>query len=432
MKLVLLMPSRFLFFFLPTLLLAETHRLSFDQALNRARTEAPEVLLARFDELQAKNAIRIAKDPFSPKVIVGSGLAYTYGFPMSIEGSAPSIFQAKAVQSLINKPQSYLLAKSRVDAHSVAFTVQERKDAAIEKTAKLYLDASLVRKNRELVQQQIASLEKVRDTVDARVEEGRILAIEARRAEINARKAKQRSSLLNAELGQIERSLAFVLGYAAEDQVETQPIEALATEAPADLAEAVKLALDNSRELKRLQSDIQAKNLEFQANRSSWYPQVDLVAQYGLFARFNNFDQYFNRFQRNNVLLGASFKFPVVPGTASSAQAANALNEVNRLRLRVANTRNRIEIDTRKLLEDLKLQKENQDLAKLDLEVARDQVSIVLAQIEEGKAAQRQLEEARFLESEKWIAYYEASHAVERAKVSVLAALGQLEKLAVR
>jgi outer membrane protein TolC len=416
----------------PVLLFAETHRLSFEQALDRARSEAPEVLLARYDELQAKQAIRVAKDPFSPKVIVGSGLAYTYGFPMSIEGSAPSIFQAKAVQSLINKPQSYLLAKSRVDAQSVAFTVQERRDAALEKTAKLYLDASLVRKNLDLVQQQVKSLEAVRGTVDARVEEGRLLAIEARRAEVNSRKAKQRTALLGTELAQIQRSLAFVLGYAAEDEVETQAVNGLASEVPSDSTEAIRLALDNSRELKRLQSDIQSKNLEFQANRSSWYPQVDLVAQYGLFAKFNNFDQYFNRFQRNNMLLGMSFKFPVVPGTASSAQAATALNEVNRLRLRVANTRNRIELDTRKLLDDLKLQRENLDLAKLDLEVSRDQVSIVLALIEEGKAAQRQLEEARFLEAEKWMTYYEASHAVERAKVSVLAAIGQLEKLAVR
>lgn len=418
--------------FLPALLFAETHRLSFEQALDRARSEAPEVLLARYDELQAKQAIRIAKDPFSPKVILGSGLAYTYGFPMSIEGSAPSIFQAKAIQSLVNRPQSYLLAKSRVDAQSVALSVQERRDAALEKTAKLYLDASLVRKNLDLVQQQVRSLEAVRGVVDARVEEGRLLAIEARRAEVNARKAKQRTVLLNTELAQIQRSLAFVLGYGAEDEVETQAVNSLTGDVPADPTETIRLALDNSRELKRLQSDIQAKNLEFQANRSSWYPQVDLVAQYGLFARFNNFDQYFNRFQRNNLLLGMSFKFPVVPGTASSAQAATALNEVNRLRLRVANTRNRIELDTRKLLDDLKLQRENLDLAKLDLEVSRDQVSIVLAQIEEGKAAQRQLEEARFLEAEKWMTYYEAAYAVERAKVSVLAAIGQLDKLAGR
>lgn len=428
-------PMRFLLCtvsLLPAFLSAETHRLSFEQALDRARSEAPEVLLARYDELQAKQAIRIAKDPFSPKVILGSGLAYTYGFPMSIEGSAPSIFQAKAIQSLVNRPQSYLLAKSRVDAQSVALSVQERRDAALEKTAKLYLDASLVRKNLDLVQQQVRSLEAVRGVVDARVEEGRLLAIEARRAEVNARKAKQRTVLLNTELAQIQRSLAFVLGYGAEDEVETQAVNSLTGDVPADPTETIRLALDNSRELKRLQSDIQAKNLEFQANRSSWYPQVDLVAQYGLFARFNNFDQYFNRFQRNNLLLGMSFKFPVVPGTASSAQAATALNEVNRLRLRVANTRNRIELDTRKLLDDLKLQRENLDLAKLDLEVSRDQVSIVLAQIEEGKAAQRQLEEARFLEAEKWMTYYEAAYAMERAKVSVLAAIGQLEKLAGR
>lgn len=433
MRLVPLMRFRyFLVTLLPGLLFAESHKLSFDEALDRARKEAPEVLLARFDEAQAKHAIGVAKDPFSPKVIVGSGLAYTYGFPMSIEGSAPSIFQAKAIQSLVNRPQSYLLAKSRVDAQSVAYTVQERRDAALEKTAKLYLDASLVRKNLDLVQQQVKSLEAVRGTVDARVEEGRLLAIEARRAEVNSRKAKQRTALLNAELSQIQRSLAFVLGYGAEDEVETQEVNGLASEVPADATEAIRLALDNSRELKRLQSDIQAKNLEYQANRSSWLPQVDLVAQYGLFAKFNNFDQYFNRFQRNNVLLGMSFKFPVVPGTASSALAASALNDVNRLRLRVANSRNRIELDTRKLLDDLKLQKENLDLAKLDLEVSRDQVSIVLAQIEEGKAAQRQLEEARFLEAEKWMTYYEATHAVERAKVSVLALIGQLDKLAVR
>jgi len=411
---------------------AEVHRLSFDQALDRARRESPEVLLSRFDEIQARESIRAAKDPFSPKVIVGSGLAYTYGFPMSIEGSAPSIFQAKAIQSLVNRPQSYLLAKSRVDAQSVAHSVQEKRDAALERTAKLYLDANLAQKNLSLVQQQIENLEAVRGTIEARLEEGRALAIESRRADVNARKARQRSVLLRTELAQIERALAYALGYGAEDHVETEPIGGLASDAPTNESDAVRLALDNSRELKRLQSEIQAKNLEFQANRSSWYPQVDLVAQYGLFARFNNFDQYFNRFQRNNVLLGASFKFPVLPGTASSAQAASALNEVNRLRLRVANTRNRIELDTRKLLDDLKLQAENRDLAKLDLDVARDQVSIVLAQIEEGKAGRRQLEEARFLEAEKWIVYYEASHGAERALVSLLAAVGQLDKLAVR
>jgi outer membrane protein TolC len=423
---------RHLLLLFPCLLAAESHRLSFDQAMERARREAPEVLLARFDEVQAQQAIRVAKDPFSPKVAVGSGLAYTYGFPMSIEGSAPSIFQAKISQSVFNRPQSYLLAKSRVDSQAVTQTVNERRDLALEKTAKLYLDANLAQRNIELLRQQISRLESVSSAVAARVEEGRALNIESRRASVNIRKAQQRLSILATELRNIGHTLAFVLGYPPEDVVEIEPIAAIAPLAEEGEAAAIQTALNNSRELKRLQLSLQAKDLEVRANRAANLPQIDLVGQYGLFARFNNFDAFFNRFQRNNALLGLSFRFPIVPGPAAGAQAAAALNEINRLRLSVTNTRNRVELETRKLLESLRLQKENRELAKLDLDVAREQVALTLAQLEEGRASRMQLEEARFLEAEKWIAYYEAQHAVDIVSVSLSAVLGELDQLAVR
>ena len=51
---------------------------------------------------------------------------------------------------------------------------------------------------------------------------------------------------------------------------------------------------------------MQAKNLEVQANKTAWLPQIDLIAQYGLFSKFNNYDVYFNRFQRNNAQIGVS------------------------------------------------------------------------------------------------------------------------------
>ena len=33
-------------------------------------------------------------------------------------------------------------------------------------------------------------------------------------------------------------------------------------------------------------------------------PRADLVSQYGLFARFNNYDEFFRKFQRNNGQIG--------------------------------------------------------------------------------------------------------------------------------
>jgi len=409
---------------------AEVHHLDLKAALKRAVEQSPDVLLSRLDESNAQHGVQIARDPFSPKVAMGSGLAYTYGFPMSIEGSAPSLFQVKASQSIINRPQSYLLAKAKVEARGTQQVVQLRRDEVLERTAKLYLDADRAARSLKIVAGQILNLEAVLSGITARVEEGRSLPIEVQRADVNLKRARQRLRMLEIELKQTEHSLAYVLGYESEDRVAVSTESNLEIPLAADSEAVIREALDNSRELKKLQSDLQAKTLEVQANKSAWLPQVDLIAQYALFSRFNNLDQYFNRFQTNNAQLGVSFKFPIVPGPASAALAAQALNEVSRLRLRVTNTRNRIELDTRKLYEDLQLHKENRELAKLDLDVAREQIAIHLAQLEEGKTTRRQVEESRFLEAEKWIAYWDAQYLFDRARISLLSATGGMMSLA--
>src|SRR5262249_9695503 len=91
---------------------AETRNLTLPQTLNLALQQNPDIALARLDEQIALHAVRLAKDPFTPRIVVGSGLAYTSGFPMSIEGSAPSIVQARASQYIFNRPQSYVIAQA--------------------------------------------------------------------------------------------------------------------------------------------------------------------------------------------------------------------------------------------------------------------------------------------------------------------------------
>jgi outer membrane protein len=44
----------------------------------------------------------------------------------------------------------------------------------------------------------------------------------------------------------------------------------------------------------------------------------------------------------------------------------------------------------------------------------------------EGRAALRQVEEARFNENEKWIAFYDAQFNLERARLNVLRETGEL------
>src|SRR5436305_1511015 len=95
---------------------AEVHTMTLRQAVERALQQNPEIAMARLDEIKAQEAVRVQKDPFTPHVYVGSGLAYTNGFPMSIDGAAPSIVQARAQQYLFNRQQSYVVARTKEEA----------------------------------------------------------------------------------------------------------------------------------------------------------------------------------------------------------------------------------------------------------------------------------------------------------------------------
>jgi hypothetical protein len=66
------------------------------------------------------------------------------------------------------------------------------------------------------------------------------------------------------------------------------------------------------------------------------------------------------------------------------------------------------------------------EVAGLDLEVAREQLSVNLAQMQEGRLTLGQVEQARIAENDKWIAFYDAQYAVEKARWNVLRLTGAL------
>ena len=80
---------------------------------------------------------------------------------------------------------------------------------------------------------------------------------------------------------------------------------------------------------------------------------IDLVAQYALLARYNNYEQFFRTFQRHNGQLGMSFQLPLFAGSAGRAQAAQAELDISRIRVEMNATRDRIAMDARKSWLDL-------------------------------------------------------------------------------
>ncbi len=414
-------------FFLSALCaVAEVHTLTLRGALDIALQQNPDIVLARFDQQRARAQVTIMKDPFVPKVFAGSGAAYTNGFPMSIDGNAPAVLQAKTQMAIFDRPQSLRAAQANESARGAEIDIGARQDEVAYRVASLYFDAEEASRSLTAVELQLQSLTRVRELTAVRVSEGRELSIESSRADLKVLQAQQRHAELADSIADTETSLAQVLGFNPGDRVQPAQEDRRVTGQIDSEESAIQQALDNSREIKRLESNLQGKNLEIKSYKAERLPKANLIAQYALLSRFNNYDKFFPRFQRNNFDLGISFEVPILTGRSSAAYVAQAQMDIDKIRAQIGQTRSRITADLQHAYRDIRRTESAQKLARADLDLAREQLSLDLTRYDEGQVTMAQVEASRAAEQEKWIVYYDTQHAFEVARLTVLRQAGTL------
>jgi outer membrane protein TolC len=405
---------------------AEVKTLTLREAIDLALKQNADVILARLDQQKARYQVTIARDPFVPKVFAGSGAAYTYGYPNSIDGNAPAIVQVKTIMSLYNRPQSFQVAQANEALRATEIEVGRRQDEVVYRVAQLFLQAELAARSLGNARRQVDSLARVKELVDARVSDGRELAIESTKAKVASASAQQRVDALALDLLNAETMLALVLGMSPEDRVKAAAEERSPLAADLSEGQAIEAALEHSREIKRLESDLQLKTLEVKQYSAMRYPKIDLVAQYSLFSKYQ-FQDYFQKFQRNNAQIGASFEIPILVGRGPRAYVSQAETDQLKIRAEMNRTRSRIAADLRRAFMEMKKLESARELARLELDLAREQLTLDLAQMDEGRAPLAKVEASRAAENAKWLAYYEAQTLAERARLDVLRQTGTLQ-----
>ncbi len=405
---------------------ADTYTLTLREAVDLALRQNPELIATRLDEQKAAQSVRLAKDPFFPKLVVGSGAAYTNGYPLTIDGSPPSIFQGRAVQTFFNRTKTYQVAEARANERTTLIDIDIKRDDIVFRTASLYLDAERTTEVNEIVSRQIREYEQIAQIVSARVAEGKELEIERDKAALNLARAKQRAAALDLDREFLEHSLAIVLGYGPEDAVKVSTSERSAPDLPKSEESAVELALSNSKDLRRLESVLTARGFAVKAQRASRLPQIDLVAQYSLLTRYNFNEDFFGQFNRHAGQLGVSVQLPLLSGTGATALAQQAEIDSSRLRTEIKSARGRISLDARRSFAELRNVEAAEEVARLDLEVTRKTLSVMLARFGEGRATLAEVASLRTGENEKWITFYESQSARERARLNLLKQTGSL------
>jgi outer membrane protein len=229
----------------------------------------------------------------------------------------------KANQYLFNRPQTYAVAQAKENARGAGIAAGERRDDVVYRTAALFIDVDRAGRLADAAQKQVDSLQQVLGSVDARVQLGRELPVARDEANVNLLRAQQRLMTLETDREYAERNLAVALGYTANDISEARRRGTRSAAAARDGGSRLQTALDGSKELRRLESNYQAKVLEIKGYKAQRLAAVDLVAQYALLTKYSHYQEYFNKFQYNNGQIGASFQIPLLlgPGRARSGGA---------------------------------------------------------------------------------------------------------------
>ena len=69
------------------------------------------------------------------------------------------------------------------------------------------------------------------------------------------------------------------------------------------------------------------------------------------------------------------------------------------------------------------------EVARLELQLAQQDLQQLQARFEEGKVSLRDVEKSRLNENEKWMAYLDANFQRQQAQLDLLQAAGQLDKV---
>ena len=85
------------------------------------------------------------------------------------------------------------------------------------------------------------------------------------------------------------------------------------------------LRADNA-DLRLAQSDVRAKEFRLTGEKRGYWPTLEFVSVYSLLAKFNNYAEFFNHFQKNNYNAGVQAQVPIF---SASVKANVALAKAN-------------------------------------------------------------------------------------------------------
>lgn len=401
---------------------AET--VSFSRAMDAALKHSGAMAIAAAEEAHARASMMQARDAYIPQAVVGSGLGASFGFPLTLEGAAPSILNFNTQSMVLNFPQREYIRSARFQWQAASKQTLDKRDQVVLDTAITYFQLDQALSKLKLLKQEDDAAHRAEFITTQRVDQGVDSQLDLKKAQLNSARVRMKMAELHANVDVLREHLSKLTGFPAAD-TDTDPESLPKIPDIKQESDLGSLAVANSNAVKAADDKVHSEEHRALAEHRQWMPAIDFAAQYAMLARYNNYDEFYRKFERNNASIGVSIRVPIFSASQRAvAEAADA--DVIRAKKEAELARNQVTEDTLKLQRTIAQLSAAVDVARLEYEVANTGATAAQDRVDSGNATARDVENARVDASDRYTSYLDAQLELQKAQLQLMRLTGEL------
>ncbi|MGH9502658.1 MAG: TolC family protein [Terriglobales bacterium] len=392
-------------------------------ALSHSTTAAS----ANADQQRVFASYREARSQYIPQFVLGSGLGKSWGYPLSLEGSAPSIVNLNSQSALFNPSLRDFVRAAKTDWSAATLQTKDQRNQVIQDTVLSYAELSKWEALLGHLQEEHAAAIQTEQQVSERIKEGVDNPQMQNKAHLSTARLRLRLAEAQGAIDVIRNRLSHLTGLPAAS-IETEPDSMPPLPEVKQDSDLAGVAVQASPGVEAAEDRATAESLRAQGEHRAMLPSVDFAAQYGLLAAYNNYQNFFQpgSFQRHNATVGVVIKFPLFSATQRArADAADAL--ALKAKKDAETAKNQVSEETLRLQRSVEQMAAAKEVADLEYQVAQSNLESLRVRVDAGSAGWHDVQDAREQVNERYNSLQDANFELERARITLLRSAGELE-----
>jgi outer membrane protein TolC len=402
--------------------------LPLERAIRLALTHSTTSAIADADVQKAFASYRELRDNYLPQLIVGSGLGYTYGYPLSIEGNPPALANAVAQATVYNPSQRQFTNAAKKDWVASEFQDKDQRNAVIQDVVLTYAELAKWEARLLRLQQYEAQAGQMEQAVAERLQAGVDSAVDLNKAKLTTARVRLHRAEARGSADVLRHHLSILTGLPVSS-IELAPETIPALPPVAAEQDPAEKAIASSPTLKLAEQHSLAASMRALGEHRALYPSLDFSAQYARFSTFNHYAQYFPTFQLDNATIGIALKIPLF-NASQHARAAEADAEALKAKKQAEATRNQVAEETLKLQRAAEQLEAAREVAELEYQLAQSGLEAAQTRVDSKTGTLHELADARVQAAERFLLFQDADFEYQRARLTLLRATGDLENWA--